>query len=120
GWDADLVIDLGDRISDRNPEADRQLTADVAGAFQRVGVPRRHLLGNHDLEFMTAAEGEALLGVSLASESMDIKGYHLVFWQADAQIDAREGFRLPKADLDWLAADLAATALPAIVFTHVP
>jgi Icc protein len=120
GWDADLVIDLGDRISDRNPEADRQLTADVAGAFQRVGVPRRHLLGNHDLEFMTAAEGEALLGVSLASESMDIKGYHLVFWQADAHIDAREGFRLPKADLDWLAADLAATALPAIVFTHVP
>ena len=45
--------------------------------------PRRHILGNHDLEFMTAEEGEELLGVSMLSESIDVNGYHLVFWQAD-------------------------------------
>lgn len=120
GWDADLAIDLGDRISDRDNPTDRQLTADVAGVFQRVGVPRRHILGNHDLEFMTVAEGEELLGTSLRSESIDIKGFHLVFWQADAHIDAEKGFQLPAADLAWLEADLAATDLPSIVFSHVP
>ena len=46
-WGADLVIDLGDRITDKDKTADRGLTADVANAFQKVRVPRRHLAGNH-------------------------------------------------------------------------
>lgn len=119
-WGADMVVDLGDRITDRDNATDRALTADVAAVFQRVSAPRRHLLGNHDLEFMTAAEGEELLGVPLSSESFDLNGFHLVFWQADAHVDKQRGFSLPQTDLDWLAADLAATSLPSIVFTHVP
>lgn len=120
GWGADLVVDLGDRITDRDNATDRGLTADVAAVFQRVSAPRRHMLGNHDLEFMTAAEGEELLGVPMASESFDLNGFHLVFWQADTRVDRQHGFSLPRADLDWLAADLAASELPSIVFTHVP
>jgi len=119
-WDADIVIDLGDRISDCDNATDRELTADVAGVFQRVGTQRRHMLGNHDLEYLTAEEGEALLGVSLSSESIDVNGYHLVFWQADAHIDHSTGFRLRAEDLEWLIADLNATDLPSIVFSHVP
>ncbi len=119
-WDADIVVDLGDRISDRDNKTDRGLTADVAGVFQRVGVQRRHILGNHDLEFMTAEEGEELLGVSMLSESIDVNGYHLVFWQADTHIDRGCGFQLKTEDLEWLTADLAATSLPSIVFSHVP
>ena len=68
-WGADLVVDLGDRISDKDNATDRRLTADVAGAFQRVSIPRRHLAGNHDLEFMTRQDGGELLGTSLTSES---------------------------------------------------
>ncbi|MBO89371.1 MAG: hypothetical protein CMP14_07610 [Rickettsiales bacterium] len=119
-WGADIVIDLGDRISDRNNESDRALTADVAGIFQRIGTQRRHILGNHDLEYMTVEENEELLGVSMSSESIDVNGYHLVFWQADTHIDRDEGFHLNDDDLKWLAADLGATNLPTIVFSHVP
>ena len=119
-WGADIVIDLGDRISDRNNESDRALTADVAGIFQRIGTQRRHILGNHDLEYMTVEENEKLLGVSMSSESIDVNGYHLVFWQADTHIDRDEGFHLNDDDLKWLAADLGATNLPTIVFSHVP
>ena len=119
-WEADIVIDLGDRISDRNNESDRALTADVASIFQRIGTQRRHILGNHDLEYMTVEENEELLGVSMSSESIDAHGYHLVFWQADTHIDRDEGFHLKDDDLKWLAADLAATNLPTIVFSHVP
>lgn len=119
-WDADLVIDLGDRISDKDNATDRGLTADVAGAFQRVSIPRRHLAGNHDLEFMSRAEGEELLGTSLVSESVDINGFHLVFWQAGVKYDRQDGFTLTEGDIDWLEKDLAATDLPTIVFTHVP
>ena len=119
-WSADLVVDLGDRISDKDNATDRRLTADVAGAFQRVSIPRRHLAGNHDLEFMTRQDGEELLGTSLTSESLDINGFHLVFWQAGVKYDRQDGFSLTDGDIQWLADDLAATDLPAIVFSHVP
>ncbi len=119
-WGADLVVDLGDRISDKDNATDRRLTADVAGAFQRVSIPRRHLAGNHDLEFMTRQDGEELLGTSLTSESLDINGFHLVFWQAGVKYDRQDGFSLTDGDIQWLADDLAATDLPAIVFSHVP
>jgi HAD superfamily hydrolase (TIGR01450 family) len=119
-WGADLVIDLGDRISDKDQVTDRRLTADVAGVFQRMSIPHRHLTGNHDLEFMTREDGEELLGTSLRSESEDIKGFHLVFWQAGVKYDRQDGFKLTAGDIQWLADDLAATDLPAIVFSHVP
>lgn len=119
-WGADLVVDLGDRISDKDNATDRRLTADVAGAFQRVSIPRRHLAGNHDLEFMTRQDGEELLGTSLTSESLDINGFHLVFWQAGVKYDRQDGFSLTDGDIQWLADDLAATDRPAIVFSHVP
>ena len=119
-WGADLVIDLGDRITDKDKTADRILTADVASAFQRVRVPRRHLAGNHDLEFMTLQDGEELLGTSLTSESADMNGFHLVFWQAGVKYDRQDGLSLNAGDIQWLADDLASTRLPAIVFSHVP
>ena len=119
-WGPDIVVDLGDRISDKDNATDQELTADVAGAFQRVGAPRRHIVGNHDQEFMSRTEGEVLLGTSLSSESIDLKGYHLVFWQADVRYDRQLGFILSEGDIDWLARDLAAAELPSIVFSHVP
>ncbi|PPR62212.1 MAG: Acid sugar phosphatase [Alphaproteobacteria bacterium MarineAlpha4_Bin2] len=119
-WRPDLVVDLGDRISDKDNMTDRELTGDVAGVFQRVTIPRRHIVGNHDQEFMSREEGEELLGSSLASESIDIKGFHLVFWQAGVRYDRYQGFTTSQSDIDWLAQNLAATDKPSIVFSHVP
>ncbi len=77
-------------------------------------------MGNHDLVNLTMADNEDLLGQSFTSDSMDLEGWHLVFWQADVAMSATHQPRLTDQDLDWLAADLAATDLPTVIFTHVP
>ncbi|CAN5818998.1 hypothetical protein BH23DEI1_BH23DEI1_20830 [soil metagenome] len=40
--DPDVVVDLGDRISDQDPAADIRRTREVATLWRRLGVPRHH------------------------------------------------------------------------------
>lgn len=115
----DLVIDLGDRINNLAREDDLRLTREVAQVFAQFKTPRAHLLGNHDNHAMSREDAEAAMGVSFASWSCDRQGFHLVFWNADTHITA-EGLRYAAAELDWLEADIQATQLPTVVFTHVP
>ncbi|MDG2111737.1 MAG: metallophosphoesterase [Actinomycetota bacterium] len=116
----DLVVELGDRVTDTDPEADRASLEAVARVFDGVTTPRVHVMGNHDLENLSLAENEDYLGQSLTSHSMDVKGWHLVFWQADVHMGLDHEPRLTGDDLAWLASDLAGTDLPAVVFSHVP
>lgn len=51
---------------------------------------------------------------------VDLGGFHLVMWQMDVRVDRRTGFAASDDDLAWLAADLAATTAPAVVFSHLP
>jgi len=116
----DLVAELGDRISDASPEADHAAMAEVAAELAALPVPFHALMGNHDRVHLTVAQNEALLGQGLASHSLDLKGWHLVFWQADTAMSHAREPALSEADLDWLRDDLAATSLPAIIFSHIP
>ncbi|NKB55159.1 MAG: HAD-IIA family hydrolase [Alphaproteobacteria bacterium] len=116
----DLVVDLGDRISNVDRDTDLQFMAEVASVFEEIGIPREHLLGNHDLHYISAGENEAIMGRSLGSHSIDLKGQHLVFWQHDLSGSFSEEPVPSSSDLEWLRADLESTNLPAIIFTHVP
>jgi Icc protein len=116
----DLMVELGDRISNVDHDTDLQLTREVMAVFEPLEVRREHLLGNHDLHHISVAENEAILGRSLGSHSFDLKGRHLVFWQHDLSGKFAKQDIPTQADLDWLRTDLAGTSLPAIVFTHVP
>lgn len=116
----DYVVDLGDRITDIDPATDRALTADVAAVFAGLTSPRHHILGNHDLAFMSESDNAELLGHAMGHHSVDVQGYHLVFWQMDTRLSLEGGFTPRQADLDWLRADLADTTLPAVIFSHVP
>ena len=116
----DLIVELGDRISDVDRDTDRQLTAEVAAAFAPSATPHHHILGNHDVAYLTAADNEELFGHPMGSTSMDRGGIHLVMWQMNTRIERGRGFVPDPADLEWLAADLASTELPAVVFSHVP
>ncbi len=116
----DLVIELGDRITDTDPSSDRASLEQLAELFGKLSVPRRHIMGNHDLVHLSVEDNQQLLAQSFASSSMDLKGWHLVFWQADVAMGPAHQPRLTDDDLAWLEADLAATTLPAVVFTHVP
>lgn len=116
----DYVIDLGDRITDVDRATDRDLTAEVAEVFAKLEVPRRHILGNHDVAFMEIADNEAMLGHAMAHASVDVGDYHLVFWQMDTRLTLDGGFTPDADDLAWLRQDLAASSLPAVIFSHVP
>ncbi len=116
----DLVVDLGDRITNADHDTDLGLMRDVEAAFAMIDTPRAHLLGNHDLHYLSVAENEAIHGRGFASHSLDVKGRHLVFWQHDLSGAFGDSLLPSPADLDWLRDDLANTTLSAIVFTHVP
>lgn len=116
----DYVVDLGDRITDVDRATDRDLTAEVASVFAGLEAPRHHILGNHDVAFMEIADNEELLGHAMSHASVDAGGYHLVFWQMDTRLNLEGGFTPDAGDLDWLRQDLAASTLPAVIFSHVP
>lgn len=119
----DLVIDLGDRISDEGHDADLALEAEVAEAFRAFDRPVMHLNGNHDRDFLSVAENARLLGQPLDHRALDLDGWRVLLWRADSHIHRRpEGssFRLAEGDLDWLADQLRALDRPAVIATHVP
>jgi hypothetical protein len=115
-----VVVDLGDRISNTDLVNDRKHLAEVASAFKSLTKECHHLIGNHDVVHLSIEEHEKILGMSLQHHSLDREGWHLAFWNTSCVRHEGEGFRLDQDDLDWLAADLAATDLPSVVFSHMP
>ncbi|NQV59576.1 MAG: HAD-IIA family hydrolase [Alphaproteobacteria bacterium] len=115
-----FIAELGDRISDIDAATDRGQLQQVASQFTDLPAPHWHLMGNHDQVHLSITDNAEILGQSMAHHSIDVSGRHLVFWQLDSRIHHPQGFLANQADLNWLAADLAASNLPAIIFTHVP
>lgn len=116
----DAVVDLGDRISDRERDTDLRLEREVADAFAAIDRPRFHLCGNHDRDHLAVAENEAILGQPLGHRTLDIGGWRLVLWAADTLIRRPGGFVLTEADLLWLAATVQAADRPLAIMSHVP
>jgi predicted phosphodiesterase len=116
----DAVIDLGDRISDRDHATDLRLEQEVAEAFAPIAAPRFHLCGNHDRDHLTVAENEAILGAPLGHRIVDLGDWRLVLWAADSKIRRPGGFALQEADLLWLAAAVNAADRPLAIMSHVP
>ncbi|MBO6777903.1 MAG: metallophosphoesterase [Marinibacterium sp.] len=119
----DLVLDLGDRITDENAKKDSALMSEVADAFSSIDVPVHHVCGNHDLCHLTAEENAALMGQSMASEVIDAGAWNILLWRADAKItwsDDQRGFNVPEADYLWLVHHLTAADKPTLVVSHVP
>ena len=114
-WAPDVLVDLGDRLTDEAPDVDLQRLRTLAAAFGASEMRREHLRGNHDA--LTPAVHEELLGGPVTDRSCDVEGWHLVFLDA---YDGSIGGALTEATLAWLAADLAATSLPTVVFSHQP
>ncbi|MGL5136700.1 MAG: metallophosphoesterase family protein, partial [Beijerinckiaceae bacterium] len=118
----DLVLELGDRISDEDPETDIRLEREVNAALEpvRAVAPVHHLCGNHDRDFMSVAQNEEILGQKLGHETIDIKGWRIVLFRADTLIRRPGGFHCPDADIAWLEATVAAADRPMLIASHVP
>ncbi len=117
----DLCVEMGDRttVADQNVP-DYDLMSQVGEALRKIPCETYHLSGNHDLDVLTPEDNERALGKSLASKGIEIKGYHLIFWNTNPKLDREKGFSLDGKDLDWLRRELDASPLPAVIFSHVP
>lgn len=117
----DLVLDLGDRISDVDPQTDRRLMREVGQVFAGLSMQRVHLLGNHDMHFIDRAANEDALGTSVASRTLDAGLWRIVVFQPTVEIRRPGGFApISEADLEWLGRALASDERPALVVSHVP
>ena len=116
----DIVVDLGDRISDIDLETDRRLEAEVAEVFAGLDVPRLHMLGNHDMDHLDAAANAELLSTGTAHAIVELDTVRLIQWQADVSIDQQTGMTATDADLDWLRSALGSDDRTTVVLTHVP
>ena len=115
----DLLVDLGDRITDAGVDEDKQLTRDVAKRFRDTGLQRAHLQGNHDVEFLEESFLGDVLDAPVSHQRIQIRGWNLIFWQADPHY-RRGNLRIPDEDLRWLSEELRSCAYPTVIFTHVP
>jgi Icc protein len=117
---AELVIDLGDRISDVDLPTDRRLLAEVAEVFADCGLPRHHVNGNHDRCHLSADDNDAALGQPIGTSAIDLGTARLVLWQPDVHLTVANGLTLADGDLDALSAALAASDARTILASHVP
>lgn len=122
GTKPDLVLDLGDRISDEDPETDLRLEEEVNAAFEpiRAIAPVHHICGNHDRDFLSVAQNEVILGQSLQSKILDIGGWRIVLWRADTLIRRPGGFQCADSDIVWLSETIAAADRLLLIAGHVP
>tara|TARA_B100000676_G_scaffold309693_1_gene374003 strand:+ start:1816 stop:3429 length:1614 start_codon:yes stop_codon:yes gene_type:complete len=116
----DLVVDLGDRISDIDADTDGRLEQEVGAVFANLEPRRLHMLGNHDLEHLDVATNAQALGVPVTNAVVDLDAVRLVQWQADVHFNYAQSLTVTDADLDWLRTTLSADERPTIVTTHVP
>lgn len=118
------VLDLGDRINDVNHAADQKNMQAVAEAFARLDAPCIHINGNHDVDQLTVAENEELLGQKMGHEVIDVGSWRIVVWRVDSRIyrseQANTGFQPPEEDTVWLARTMQDADRPCLVITHVP
>ena len=116
----DLVLELGDRISDEAPDVDRRRMAEVADALRALPAPVVSVCGNHDLVHLPAEENGALLGQPMRHRMVELEGLLVVLWQAEARLRPERGFALAEGDLAWLEATLAAADRPVLLASHLP
>ena len=117
----DLVLDMGDRINDIDPQTDRRLAREVGNVFRRITAPRVHLLGNHDMCFMDREANEEALGTSVAHQVRDLGVWRMVVFQPTVEIRRPGGFApIGAADLAWLRNVLVSSDQPSLVVSHVP
>jgi len=117
---ADLLLDLGDHISDTDHATDVRAATEVARALGQFKGPRYHVVGNHDVTNLSIGDNEDIFGQSMASQVFDLGAARLILWQPDVNIGLPGGFAPTGDALPWLIETLEADSKPAIIATHVP
>jgi len=123
-----FIVELGDFIDAADSvDAELRYLAEVNRPFQQISDDRHYVLGNHCVDTLTKAEFLGAIGREHSYYSFDRGGLHFIVLDAcfrhDGQPYGRKNSQwndanLPPAEVEWLAADLASTHNPVIVFVH--
>jgi len=133
-WPADVVIELGDFVNGwvvlgvdpGDPARIPGILKTADEVLAGFSGPRYHVIGNHDLYNLSKDQYREVLGLDRTYGSLDVEGVHVVLLDVQFKETGEDlantftgvkGF-VPDEEMDWLRADLAATALPTIVCVH--
>jgi 3',5'-cyclic-AMP phosphodiesterase len=114
----DLLLDLGDRINDINPETDMAALQSLATIFAQTQLPKVHLLGNHDVVNLSPQQNAEVLGSNTHSHVLAVGEWNLVMWFCNPVL-TDQGWSFFQTDLEWLQVALT-TKRPSAIFTHAP
>ena len=117
---ADLLIDLGDRIDDVDRDTDLAATAELASLFEQFPGPRLHLRGNHDVVNLDVGDHLRLFGQAAGHSVIEFADFRVIAWQPSVLLDRKDGFPTTAGELPWLIDALEQDKRPAIIVTHIP
>ncbi|QQO08137.1 metallophosphoesterase family protein [Breznakiella homolactica] len=116
----DLVIDLGDRVNNRDHDSDKKNLEIIAAVLRNLTVPCAHIFGNHDIHYLTKEENESILNSELKYRSSTVKGFELIFLDTADPIVEFIGGDVSGSQLQWLRGTLQKNDKPKLVFGHHP
>jgi alkaline phosphatase len=110
----DLVVDLGDRVVDVDPDADRERQHQIASVFAGISCPVLHVMGNHDAVNLARADNEQIFGQPMRCHSIDVGGFHFVVLDTCDPVLGGVGGAVSREQLQWLDADLSAASAASV------
>ena len=125
--DLDFIIQLGDFCM-----ADPK-NKDFLSIWERFKGPRYHVLGNHDMDRNSKQEMLEFWTMPKTYYSYDFQGFHFVvldanfiyqegqfidYERSNFYIDSNYRTYIDDTQIEWFEADIEATKLPTIVFSH--
>ncbi len=114
------VLELGDRVNHIDHDTDYKSMKQVSELFSKISIPKVHLMGNHDVDYLTKEENEKLVGCSFDSHTENVDEFTFIYWNADTHLNQKNGFDLKEEDFLWLEEGLKDATYPTVIFSHVP
>ncbi len=124
----DFVVELGDLIDAADSvETEKKYLATINKEFAALPGDKHYVLGNHCVTTLTKDEFLDGVGQKKSYFSFDRGGFHFVIldacFRSDGEPYGRNNFKwtdanIPQEQVEWLRADLKATAGRTIVFAH--
>ena len=125
----DLVVNLGDDIEDEGVDADRARYQECLSILRQAHAPLVNVAGNHDTIHLKTrdlleiwrADGRPGSPIPVGDGpelyyAFDRGGFHFTVLHTHEKPDVE--ITIGRRQLDWLAADLAATSLPTVLLMH--
>jgi 3',5'-cyclic AMP phosphodiesterase CpdA len=113
----DLFVNLGDDIEDESREADLARYEECQSILRTADAELVNVAGNHDTIHLAREDLGRIWGTEgPLYRSFDRGGFHVAILHTLEKKDVE--VRLPRAQLEWIADDLAKTTLPTIVLMH--